>query len=129
LIVFDPAANTWTAIAAMPTARNTLGAAVLNGKLYTYGGSVPANYTAIVEAYDPATDSWSVQSSMLSPRTELAAAASGGKLYAIGGINTTGNLASTETLSLSSGLVAWYPGEGNANDIIGNVTGPTNGSA
>jgi large repetitive protein len=33
-------------------------------------------------------------------------------------------------LSPMSGLVAWYPGQGNANDIVGNVTGtPTGGVA
>jgi N-acetylneuraminic acid mutarotase len=53
---YDPATNTWTYKAPMPTARYGMAAvAAGNGLIYVVGG-VPA--TTVVEAYDPATDTW-----------------------------------------------------------------------
>src|SRR6476660_5476976 len=39
---YDPAANTWAAVAPLPTARAAMGVAVLNGKIYAAGGSTAA---------------------------------------------------------------------------------------
>jgi hypothetical protein len=36
--VYDPAANRWTALAYVPTARDHLAAAVIDGRLYAVGG-------------------------------------------------------------------------------------------
>jgi hypothetical protein len=39
LEAYDPATNTWTSEAPMPTAREFLAAGVVNGVLYAVGGS------------------------------------------------------------------------------------------
>ena len=59
--VYDPATDTWTQKADMPTARRSLPAAVVNEIIYVIGGSVPfgnRESLPIVEAYDPATDKY-----------------------------------------------------------------------
>jgi len=46
----------------MPTARAGLAAAAVNGKIYTFGGSVSSSQGSLntVEVYDPGSNSWSV---------------------------------------------------------------------
>jgi N-acetylneuraminic acid mutarotase len=96
---YDPAADTWKALAPMPTKRGAAGAAVVNGKIYVVGGanSLPGssetgihparahNVLATVEEYDPATNSWRARRPMLLARNHHAVAAVGDRLYAIGG--------------------------------------------
>jgi N-acetylneuraminic acid mutarotase len=96
---YDPAADTWKALAPMPTKRGAAGAAVVNGKIYVTGGanSLPGasetgihptrahNVLATVEEYDPATNAWRERRPLLVARNHHAVAAVGDKLYAIGG--------------------------------------------
>jgi len=96
---YDPSADTWKALAPMPTKRGAAGAAVVNGKIYVTGGATsltgvtengihparPHNVLATVEEYDPATDTWRTRRSMLVARNHHAVAAVGDKVYAIGG--------------------------------------------
>ena len=96
---YDPAADTWKALAPMPTKRGAAGAAVANGKIYVVGGatSLPGvtengihptrahNVLATVEEYDPATNSWRARRPMLVARNHHAVAGVGDKIYAIGG--------------------------------------------
>jgi N-acetylneuraminic acid mutarotase len=96
---YDPATDTWKALAAMPTKRGAAGAAAANGKIYVVGGANslpgvtengihparPHNVLATVEEYDPATNTWRERRSMLVARNHHAVAASGDKVYAIGG--------------------------------------------
>src|SRR5262249_25144446 len=43
--VYDPAANKWTALAYVPTARDHLAAAALDGRIYAVGGRIDGNYS------------------------------------------------------------------------------------
>ena len=56
---YDPATNTWEAVAPMGAGRVALSTAVIDGKLYAVSGrstgSTPLN---TVERYDPATNTW-----------------------------------------------------------------------
>jgi N-acetylneuraminic acid mutarotase len=79
LYAYDPAANAWTELAAMPTARGALSVSVHEGNLYAIGG-----FDA-VEVYDPAKNVWSTRASLPTPRDHLATATAAGKVYAIGG--------------------------------------------
>jgi N-acetylneuraminic acid mutarotase len=96
---YDPAADTWKALAPMPTKRGAAAAAVANGKIYVTGGANslpgvtengvhpqrPHNVLSTVEEYDPAANSWRARRSLLVPRNHHAAAGVGDKAYVIGG--------------------------------------------
>ena len=72
LEAYDPAANTWSTKAPMPTARQELAVGVINGILYAIGGNGPGSPN-VVEAYDPAANSWSTKAPMPTGRYGLAA--------------------------------------------------------
>ncbi|HXW25516.1 MAG TPA: kelch repeat-containing protein [Xanthobacteraceae bacterium] len=96
---YDPAADSWKALAPMPTKRGAAGAAVVDGKIYVTGGanSLPGSsetgihptrahhVLATVEEYDPATNAWRARAPLLVARNHHAVATVGEKIYAIGG--------------------------------------------
>ena len=65
---FDPDTKQWSFIAAMTTARSTVGVAVLNGRLYAVGGRDGAACLNSVECYDPHTNKWSIRCPMIKRR-------------------------------------------------------------
>ena len=89
--VYDPATDTWTTKADMPTARYFPAACVVDGRIYVFCGNttwgVPDGFVPTVEVYDPATDTWTQASDMPRARSHHAPAASvvDGKIYLIGG--------------------------------------------
>ncbi len=86
---YDPAADSWTTKAPMPTARSGLNSAVLNGIIYAAGGEVQTyQYLAAFrafEAYDPASNTWWQLPSMPAPRHESAMAAIGNRIHVVCG--------------------------------------------
>jgi N-acetylneuraminic acid mutarotase len=71
----------------MPTAREHLASAVVDGKLYVIGGRT-AGMVANVDAnevYDPVKDEWTKLQPMPSKRGGLASASVNGTIYAFGG--------------------------------------------
>ena len=99
LEAYDPASNSWTTLAAMPTARSAAGGGVVNGILYVVGGAIGTNASVpvgTVEAYDPATNTWTTKAPMPTPRYMVGVAVVGNTLYAIGGHGPdSGNLVTT----------------------------------
>jgi N-acetylneuraminic acid mutarotase len=85
LYVYDPTADAWTELAAMPSARGALSVTVHEGKLYAIGGFDGKGNSAAVEVYDPVRNAWSTRASLPTPRDHLATATAAGKVYAIGG--------------------------------------------
>lgn len=87
---YDPQADTWTTKTPMPTARNGLGVAVVNNRIYAIGGATDfnpwTNNLNVVEEYDPSTDTWRTVESMPTSRSLLSTAAIGNKIYALGGV-------------------------------------------
>ena len=58
---YDPATDRWRSRAPMPQPLDHLGVAVVNNKLYTFGGFIGAVHQGASDAaleYDPATDTW-----------------------------------------------------------------------
>ena len=87
LEVYDPATDTWSTKANMPTSRDGPAAAAIDGKLYVVGGWNGTDFTPALEVYDPATNTWSTKANMPTPRINPAAVAIDGKLYVVGGRN------------------------------------------
>ncbi|HVB32943.1 MAG TPA: kelch repeat-containing protein [Patescibacteria group bacterium] len=99
---YDPATDTWKALAPMPSKRGGGAAAVVDGKIYVIGGvelapgskegvihlgldAWPSHAVGTNEEYDIATNTWRERSPMPTARNHLAVAAVNGKIYAIGG--------------------------------------------
>ena len=96
---YDPANDSWKALAPVPTKRGSANAAVVNGKIYVIGGASvhPASKETVVhpakphrsvsanEAYDPATNTWETRSPMPTARNHAAAGVVNNKVYIIGG--------------------------------------------
>jgi len=86
---YDPANDTWSPKASMPTGRRDLAVSVVNGKIYAIGGIGydPNNILIydVVEEYDPATDTWATKTAMPTGREYLTASSVNNKVYALGG--------------------------------------------
>ena len=106
-------ANSWASKSLMHEARENLGVAVANGKIYAIGGDTLSGFwtysmgfsgtptggvVGTNEEYDPTTDQWILKTPMPTPRTGIAIAAYGNKIYCIGG-SSTYNIYSSRTLT------------------------------
>jgi N-acetylneuraminic acid mutarotase len=104
--IYDPATDSWTSGAAMPTARYLATAVEVGGKIYVMGGRTidslgsggPVDKN---EVYNPATDSWSTVRAMPTPNRGHMAAAWGTKIYVFGG--NTGSYVRTVSIYDTAG--------------------------
>lgn len=96
---YDPAADRWSEIAPLPSARGAAAAATLDGLIYIAGGShacrrrgeavprpcAPHASLAEVLVYDPDTDTYRQAAPMLTARNHHLLECVGGRLLALGG--------------------------------------------
>jgi hypothetical protein len=82
---FDPAANAWERLPAMPTARGGLAAAMVGGRIVAAGGEDPTGTFAQVEAFDVAAGAWSSLAPLSTPRHGLAVERVGNQVLALVG--------------------------------------------
>jgi len=83
---YDPATDTWTTKAPMPTARFALSTVVVDGKIYAMGGSAGGGHGInTVELYDPETDTWTMKASMPIVNCYFGTGIIDGIIYTIGG--------------------------------------------
>jgi uncharacterized protein (TIGR03437 family) len=76
----------WTTLAPMPSLRQEISTAVLDGKIYVIGGFINSGAsTSTVEVYDPQTNTWSPAPPIPIVTNHNAAAVAAGKLYSFGG--------------------------------------------
>ncbi|KAA0022054.1 protein kinase [Antrihabitans cavernicola] len=94
---YDPVANTWASLPAMPTPRGGLGATYLDGRIIAVGGEEPIDVLGTAEAYDVAAQVWTELPSLATPRHGLAVAAVGNTVYAINGAMHPTHAESTAT--------------------------------
>ena len=91
---YNPATDTWTRKADMPTARYDLITSVVNGRIYAIGGNLlwppKKGSCSAVEEYDPRTDKWTKKSNMPKGRYAISGSAMGGRIYVIAGGNKRG---------------------------------------
>ena len=107
---YDPAEDSWKALAPVPTRRGSPVAVTTGDRIYVIGGATPGpKDTAVplpglhwslgtVEAYDPATNTWHQRSAMPTPRNHATAGLVNGKIYVIGGrVGAAGITAASNT--------------------------------
>ncbi len=93
---YDPARNAWSAGPPLPTARSGVGVAVLDRRLFVFGGEAPAGTFKEVEGYDATAGRWMSYAAMRTPRHGLAAIPYAGRIYVIsGGPRPGGTVSST----------------------------------
>jgi len=88
--------SSWNTMMPMPTARGSLGVAVVNGKIYAIGGlsgNLPINNN---EQYDPVTNQWTIEAPLPSARSSFALAVYNNKIYVIGGTGGNGFVGTNE---------------------------------
>ena len=104
---YDPATNTYTALAPFTTGTWNTAAVLLGGKIYKWGGTAAAGSTNVLEIYDIATNTWTtgapypISISFISPFTQ------GGFIYGAGGIASVGSAASAKTYRYDPATNTW----------------------
>lgn len=96
---YDPANDTWKALAPLPSKRGSPNAVVHDGKIYVIGGAGnfpgskdtsihparPHRAVGTNEVYDPPTNTWETRSPMPTARNHAAVGMVNNKIYVIGG--------------------------------------------
>jgi hypothetical protein len=90
---YNACTDRWETMAPMPTARGSIGAAEIDGKIYVPGGYADEVFQDVLEIYDVATDSWSTGASVPKALSGSAVAAYNGRLYVFGGQALYGSFA------------------------------------
>jgi hypothetical protein len=80
--------GSWVRLAPAGQARQEVGVAELDGKIYLIGGILAGDTANTVEAYDPKTDRWSFLAPLPEPLHHSTAVGLSGRLYVVGGYNT-----------------------------------------
>lgn len=86
--IYNPAFDSWSYGAPMPTPRRGFAISVLGNKIYCFGGfNIETKSTLkTVEVYDTVKNKWSKLPSMSFPRQGAAAVTIGNNIYVIGGV-------------------------------------------
>ena len=98
---YDPATNTWTYMAPIPTPRLAFGTTVYKNKIYCIGGVFNGSSTGINEVYDPQIDTWETKAPMPTARMWVTANAVNGKIYVMGGFPNANSSSSQNYESLN----------------------------
>ena len=75
----------WRSLPSLPTSRQEVGIAELNGRVYVIGGLVTRAASTALEAFDTKTGEWLTLADLPTPLHHVAAATAAGKIYSIGG--------------------------------------------
>jgi N-acetylneuraminic acid mutarotase len=91
---YDPVANTWATIAAIPRATGETRAVVMNGQMWVLGGGrVAPNPNNEVNIYNPGSNTWSLGVPMISTRRNFPADSDGTThVYVAGGYDNGATL-------------------------------------
>ena len=95
LDVYDPATNSWKLLKPMPTARSGMAVAVLDEKIFAFGGERLGGTFNQSEVYDPATNTWAVLTPMPMSVHGTGAVTIGGTIYIPAGGTLNGGTAQT----------------------------------
>ena len=95
---YDAETGLWRTASPLPTPREHLASAEIQGKIYVIGGrklTLESN-SNINEEYDPKTDTWTEKAPMPTARGGIAAATIGTRIFVFGGEATTGTYNTAE---------------------------------
>jgi N-acetylneuraminic acid mutarotase len=92
---YDPAADSWTRLAAMPKAAGSVGATFVAGRVIAVGGEGVTTAADTVQAFDVRRRAWSRLPALPRARHGLAVTTLGNSLYAIGGAAAAGHVQPT----------------------------------
>ncbi len=107
--VYDPSTDTWETKSSMPTKRESLGASVVDGKIYLIGGYPNATLN---EVYDPTTDSWTAEAPTPTSAQYCSSAVIDNRIYVISGGHMQIYDPSTDTWSVGTDLPTELSGVG-----------------
>ena len=105
---YDIAANTWTQRVNLLTGINVPGSAVIEDKLWIFGGGNPFLATNVLQVYDPATDTWSSGPNMNFGLSFLAGTDVGNTAVAVGGF-TGANTTTLVEINVTDGCASPTP--------------------
>ena len=86
--LYDPATNSWKTLSPLPTPRDHLGIAEMNGIIYVIGGRIDVDYKHNLshnEAYNTKTKKWSRKSDLPTARSGITTQTFKGRVFVIGG--------------------------------------------
>lgn len=85
--VYDPQADRWSLLRALPAARDHVGVAVWEGNIHIIGGRFNTfeNNTALHHVYDPARDIWRQRAPIPTPRSGHGMVLLNGRMWCFGG--------------------------------------------
>ncbi|MCK4966237.1 T9SS type A sorting domain-containing protein, partial [bacterium] len=108
--VYDPATGTWSDLESnIPAKRSGHAAAVVNNKIYVFGGYFQGTLKTATYELDPATTNWTTKTDMPAARAQLAASTVGGLIYVVGGNDNTNDLTTVEIYDPSDD--SWAAGD------------------
>jgi Kelch motif/Galactose oxidase, central domain len=105
-LVLEPGSEAWTEGVALPFAQSRMGSAVVDGRVYLFGGSV-AEHAADVLVFDPATDAWSQAAPMPIAASRVAVAHIDGAVFVFGGRTPAGDAGLSSALRYDVATDAW----------------------
>jgi N-acetylneuraminic acid mutarotase len=120
--IYDPETNQWSKGADMPTPRQGIGAAVVEGWIYAVGGS-----DENMERYNPVQDKWETRASLPVKRHFATAAALGDKLFIMGGLVDSGGSTSPFVYRYDPQIDKWLKRADMANSRYGRASQVVNG--
>jgi N-acetylneuraminic acid mutarotase len=92
--VYDPQADRWDVLPDLPSPRNHIAGATINGRIHVIGGRLGGGFrsdqSAAHEVFDPVAKQWSSAAPMLRPRSGINGVLADGCLHAWGGESSAG---------------------------------------
>lgn len=106
-LILEPGADAWTEGVPLPYAQSRMGSAMVDGRVYLFGGSV-TEHAADVLVFDPATGSWSPASPMPIAASRVAVAGIDGTVFVFGGRTPAGDAALSSALRYDVATDTWH---------------------
>jgi kelch-like protein 18 len=94
--IYNVEKDEWRMGEAMSMLRSRVGVAVLNGKLYAFGGFNGQERLSTVEVYDKETKTWSQGKTMMNKRSAVGVATLENYIYVVGGYDGVSSLSTVE---------------------------------